>query len=32
MAPVLHGVFYLAFVGLLTLLFRYIERRLSYFR
>ena len=26
------GVFYLAFVGLLTLLFRYIERRLSYFR
>lgn len=26
------GVFYLAFVGLLTLLFNYIERRLSYFR
>ena len=26
------GVFYLAFVGLLTLLFLYIERRLSYFR
>ena len=26
------GVFYLAFVGLLTLLFRYIERRLSYFQ
>ena len=26
------GVFYLAFVGLLTLLFRYMERRLSYFR
>ena len=26
------GVFYLAFVGLLTLLFRHIERRLSYFR
>ena len=31
--PLLYtGVFYLAFVGLLTLLFRYIERRLSYFR
>ena len=26
------GVFYLAFVGLLTLLFNYIERKLSYFR
>ncbi len=26
------GVFYLAFVGLLTLLFNYIERRLNYFR
>ncbi len=26
------GVFYLAFVGLLTLLFNYIEHRLSYFR
>ena len=26
------GVFYLLFVGLLTLLFGYIERRLSYFR
>lgn len=26
------GVFYLAFVGILTLLFNYIERRLSYFR
>ena len=26
------GVFYLAFVGLLTLLFNYIERRLDYFR
>ena len=26
------GVYYLLFVGLLTLLFRYLERRLSYFR
>lgn len=26
------GVFYLAFVGILTLLFHYIERRLDYFR
>lgn len=26
------GVFYLVFVGLLTLLFNYIEKRLSYFR
>ena len=26
------GVFYLAFVGILTLLFNYIERKLSYFR
>jgi polar amino acid transport system permease protein len=26
------GVFYLAFVGILTLLFNYIERRLDYFR
>lgn len=26
------GVFYLAFVGLLTLLFNYFERKLSYFR
>lgn len=26
------GVFYLAFVGILTLLFNYIERRLSYFK
>ncbi len=26
------GVFYLAFVGILTILFRYIERRLDYFR
>lgn len=26
------GVFYLAFVGVLTLVFNYIERRLSYFR
>lgn len=26
------GVFYLAFVGILTLLFNFIERRLSYFR
>lgn len=26
------GVFYLLFVGILTLLFRYIERRLDYFR
>ena len=26
------GVYYLVFVGLLTLLFNYIERRLSYFR
>ena len=26
------GVFYLAFVGLLTLLFSFIERKLSYFR
>lgn len=26
------GVFYLAFVGILTLLFSYFERRLSYFR
>lgn len=26
------GVFYLAFVGVLTLLFNYIERRLDYFR
>ena len=26
------AVFYLAFVGVLTILFRYIERRLSYFR
>lgn len=26
------GVFYLIFVGILTLLFNYIERRLSYFR
>lgn len=26
------GVFYLAFVGLLTLLFNYIERKLGYFR
>lgn len=26
------GVFYLAFVGLLTLLFNYIERKLSYFK
>ena len=26
------GVFYLIFSGLLTLLFRYIEKRLSYFR
>jgi polar amino acid transport system permease protein len=26
------GVFYLAFVGILTLLFNYIERRLNYFR
>lgn len=26
------GVFYLLFVGMLTLLFRYIERRLDYFR
>ena len=25
------GVYYLLFVGLLTLLFRYLERRLSYF-
>ena len=31
MAPVYTGVCYLAFVGLLTLLVRYIERRLSYF-
>ena len=26
------GVFYLLFVGILTLLFGYVERRLSYFR
>ena len=26
------GIYYLLFVGLLTLLFRYLERRLSYFR
>ena len=26
------GVFYLAFVGMLTLMFGYIEKRLSYFR
>ena len=26
------GVYYLIFVGILTLLFGYIERRLSYFR
>ena len=26
------GVFYLAFVGILTLLFNYIERKLSYFK
>ena len=26
------GVFYLLFVGVLTLLFNYIERRLNYFR
>lgn len=26
------GVFYLIFVGILTLLFNYIERRLDYFR
>ena len=26
------GVYYLLFVGVLTLLFNYIERRLSYFR
>ena len=26
------GVFYLAFVGILTLLFNYIERRLDYFK
>lgn len=26
------GVYYLIFVGILTLLFSYIERRLSYFR
>lgn len=26
------GVFYLVFIGILTLLFNYIERRLSYFR
>ena len=26
------AVFYLAFVGILTLLFNYIERKLSYFR
>ena len=26
------GVFYLAFVGILTILFNYIERKLSYFR
>ena len=26
------GVFYLAFVGLLTLLFSFIERKLSYFK
>ena len=26
------GVFYLVFVGILTLLFNYIERRLDYFR
>ena len=26
------GVFYLAFVGILTLLFGYIERKLDYFR
>ena len=26
------GVFYLAFCGILTLLFGYIEKRLSYFR
>ena len=26
------GVFYLLFVGILTLLFNYIERRLDYFR
>ncbi len=32
MAPVLHGGILSGFVGLLTLLFRYIERRLSYFR
>ncbi|MCQ4863736.1 amino acid ABC transporter permease [Pseudoflavonifractor phocaeensis] len=31
--PLLYtGAFYLAFVGLLTLIFGYIERRLSYFR
>jgi polar amino acid transport system permease protein len=26
------GVYYLVFVGILTLLFGYIERRLNYFR
>ena len=26
------GVFYLAFVGVLTLLFGYFEKKLSYFR
>ena len=26
------GVYYLLFVGVLTILFNYIERRLSYFR
>ena len=26
------GVFYLIFVGILTLLFNYIERKLSYFK
>ena len=31
--PLLYtGVFYLLFVGILTLLFNFIERKLSYFR
>ena len=26
------GIFYLLFVGILTLIFNYVERRLSYFK